>query len=178
MSGRRWLVGLMVVSALVSGCGATVGKAIPGYSDQVSAPASLAGTVGFLYVDSATVLYLQWPTDDNGLVVGTVENDSVVGSTPEEDVSVNHDNLTGHIDTTGAVSLQSAALSSTTVFGTSTADRLVLNLPEQSGGLQAVVFRAAPPSNSTRPWPPCNPRSATRISTPNSRQASTATRPH
>ena len=106
--------------------------------------AAAPGTVGFLYTDSASVVFLQWPTDGSGHINGTVKEDDVSGNAGSRTIADHTGNFTGQVSQGSEISLAFSG-SWGTVYGTDSGGSLSLNLPEQGGGLQPTIFHDATP---------------------------------
>jgi hypothetical protein len=119
-------IAVMLVS--LDACGSTAGVAGPVGVAPSGVP--VPGTAGFLYSASNEVVYLQWPVAASGYVYGTVKDDHISGSSPNQTVEDLTSSFTGSIDSGGRVS-----------------NTLTLNLPQKGGGLQAVSFRSATPDD-------------------------------
>jgi hypothetical protein len=143
----RLIVGFGALLALGTACTSTVGTAVPGNGrDDTSSGVSVPGISGFLHVDSASVTFLQWPTDGTGFVSGTAKEDYVTGDSGRQMVDDSTGNFTGQVNRGGGVAFSFTG-SWGAVYGTETGDTLTLNLPQHGGGLQATVFRSATPDD-------------------------------
>jgi hypothetical protein len=131
-------LGLKAISSVPSGSGTGQETTVP----TVPPSATPVGT-GFLFTDDQTLAdFLQW-TDNGGAVAGTLQEDTLTGSAPNEDLSTATVTVAGQIQGSKiSVSLNS----DTSVFGTYSNGTVTLNIPQNSGTLAAVTFRTAPPS--------------------------------
>jgi hypothetical protein len=135
-------IAVMLVS--LDACGSTAGVAGPVGVAPSGVP--VPGTAGFLYSASNEVVYLQWPVAASGYVYGTVKDDHISGSSPNQTVEDLTSSFTGSIDSGGRVSFGFQG-SWGAVYGSGNANTLTLNLPQKGGGLQAVSFRSATPDD-------------------------------
>ena len=107
-----------------------------------STPGQPVGT-GYLNTDTATYAnFIQW-TKTGGTVSGTMQEDSLAGTAPSEQLVTSTDAVTGEI-VGSHVSLSFKGANQ--LFGTLSGGDLHLNIPQQNGTLALATFTPASPA--------------------------------
>jgi hypothetical protein len=107
----------------------------------LTACSSSSGQASYLYAGSSDVLFVQWqPGPDSGDIQGTLTEDTVTGTAPEQSVSVTSVPITGtragSSVTIRSTGLLSALFGSGTLTGTVSGNMLTFNVVTASGSIQ------------------------------------------
>ncbi|MDU9001928.1 hypothetical protein FNV62_54680 [Streptomyces sp. RLB3-17] len=104
-----------------------------------SAPATVPGSVGYLYTDGGEVDYLQWQSDASGTFQGTGLDATVKGSVPDEQVSIGRSNFDGQLST----STVTLSYMGNTARGVLSDDTLTINVVTGDGSIRPFTYHRA-----------------------------------
>ncbi|MFF4209680.1 hypothetical protein ACFYZE_10085 [Streptomyces sp. NPDC001796] len=104
-----------------------------------STPATVPGTVGYLYADGGEVDYLQWQSDATGTLQGTGLDATVTGSVPNEQVSISRSNFDGQLNGS-TVTLSDMG---NTARGVLSTDTLTINVVTRDGSIRPYTYHRA-----------------------------------
>src|SRR5215472_5984920 len=124
---RKTIVLASAVAALaVPGCGSSGG------------PASFVGS------NSTEVVYLQWQQSSSGDLTGTITDDQLTGTPPDESLSTDTASFTGNVSN-GSVSITAEGFLgiNATLTGTLSGGTLSLQVPASDGTIQTDTFNSA-----------------------------------
>ncbi|MDI5964067.1 hypothetical protein [Streptantibioticus silvisoli] len=115
----------------------------PAASPSTGSPVNIPGTAGYLISSASEVDYLQWQRESDGTFQGTELDATVSGTVPDAQVTVKRNEFDGHINGT-TVSID---VGFHTDQGVLSGTALTLNVVQQDGSIQPVVYHRASDSD-------------------------------
>lgn len=137
--GRRSHLLLAAIAVLALGGCSSSPRVLGERSSSSKAPVNVPGTVGYLYTSSSGINFFQWQTDASGAIQGTQMSASIYGDAPSEQVSTNRSDISGQVNDS-SVTLD---IGFHTDQGVLSAGTLSLNVVQQDGSIQPIVYRRA-----------------------------------
>ena len=141
----RALIACPLVMLGLTGCGTSTPHiwVAPAASPSTGSPVNVPGTAGYLTSSAGEVDYLQWQRASDGTFQGTELDAAVSGTSPDAQVTVKRTEFDGQINET-TVSLDVGLHTDQGVLSGST---LTLNVVQQDGSIQPVVYHRASDSD-------------------------------
>jgi hypothetical protein len=125
--GRTALLALSALALLaLSGCG------------------NSGGPAAYLHADPGEVVFIQWQQSSSGQLQGTVTEDQVSGTAPNETISASSAPFTGNANGSSvSLTLHSLLGFAATLVGTLSGNTLALQVPQSGGTIRQQTFAAA-----------------------------------
>lgn len=125
-----------------TGLGLATTTTIPAAATTTAVPESVG--YGYLATGASEIVFLQFTKEAGGQLTGTVYDDTLSGSPPDESVQNSTESLTGTVD--GGQLTVTFTGASAPVFGRFSANTVRLEVPQSDGSLAQEVFIRATPA--------------------------------